>query len=78
MIGTAGAGKVALADESPLDPAACPMAAFKLVAVMNGPVRSDLLLRGLPGKVDQIQIVLILRCRVSPSVTHPRRGVKAA
>ena len=73
MLGTVGAGEVALADESPLDPAACPMAAFKLVAVMNGPVRSDLLLRGLPGKAD-----LILRCRVSPSVTHPRRGVKAA
>ena len=81
MIGAVGAGEVALADEPPLDPAPCSVTAFKLVAMMNWPARSDML-RGLTGKVDQviawIQNLLILRCRMIPKATHPRRGVKAA
>ena len=73
MIGTVGAGEVALADEPPLDPAPCSVTAFKLVAMMNWHM-----LCGLPGKVDQviawIQNLLILRCRMIPDATHPRRG----
>ena len=72
VVGTAGAGEVALADEPLLDPASCAVAAFELVTMMNWYMRC-----GVHGKVDQI-IARALRCRLIPKATHSRRGVKAA
>jgi len=75
VIGTVGAGEIALADEPPLDPASCSVAAFKLVAMMDW-----YMLRGLLGKDGQViaRNLLNLRCRLIPNAVHPRRGVKAA